>query len=130
MRLTHLVEQSVTGHLKTDIDIGGIYRALSPSLENEVLRVAQEALANAVRHSGAARAAVDLRYHPNELTLTVCDNGIGFQATDTTLPAKGHFGLQGMRERADQIGGTLYVESSPDGGTTVTLNVPLSNGKE
>jgi signal transduction histidine kinase len=130
MRLTHLVEQSATGHLKTDIDIGGIYRALSPSLENEVLRVAQEALANAVRHSGAARAAVDLRYHPNELTLTVCDNGIGFQATDTTLPAKGHFGLQGMRERADQIGGTLNVESSPESGTTVTLSVPLSNGKE
>jgi signal transduction histidine kinase len=130
MRLTHLVEQSATEHLKTDMDIGGIYRALSPSLENEVLRVAQEALANAVRHSRATRVAVDLRYHPNELTLTVCDNGIGFQATDTTLPAKGHFGLQGMRERADQIGGTLSVESSPESGTTVTLSVPLSNGRE
>ena len=130
MRLTHLVEQSATEHLKTDIDIGGIYRALSPSLENEVLRVAQEALANAVRHSGAARVSLDLRYHPNELTLTVCDNGIGFQATDTTLPAKGHFGLQGMRERTDQIGGTLNVESTPESGTTITLSVPLSNGKE
>jgi ligand-binding sensor domain-containing protein/signal transduction histidine kinase len=130
LRLTHLVEQSAAEHLQTDINIGGIYRPLSSSLENEVLRVAQEALANAVRHSRAAGVAVDLRYHPNELTLTVCDNGIGFQATDTTLPAKGHFGLEGMRERADQIGGTLYVESSPDGGTTVTLNVPLSNGKE
>jgi signal transduction histidine kinase len=130
MRLTHLVEQSATEHLKTDIDIGGIYRALSPSLENEVLRVAQEALANAVRHSGAARVSLDLRYHPDELTLTVCDNGIGFQATDTTLPAKGHFGLQGMRERAGQIGGTLKVKSSADSGTTITLSVPLSNGKE
>jgi signal transduction histidine kinase len=130
MRLTHLLEQSASEHLKTDIAIGGIYRALSPSLESEVLRVAQEALANAVRHSRATRVAVDLRYHPNELTLTVCDNGIGFQATDTTLPAKGHFGLQGMRERADQIGGTLSVESSPESGTTVTLSVPLSNGRE
>jgi signal transduction histidine kinase len=130
MRLTHLVEQSATEHLKTDIDIGGIYRALSPSLENEVLRVAQEALANAVRHSGASRVVLDLRYHPNELTLTVCDNGIGFRATDPTLPAKGHFGLQGMRERADQIGGTLNVESSPEGGTKVTLSIPLSNRKE
>jgi signal transduction histidine kinase/streptogramin lyase len=130
MRLTHLVEQSATEHLKTDIDIGGIYRTLSPSLENEVLRVAQEALANAVRHSGAARVSLDLRYHPNELTLTIRDNGIGFQATDTTLPAKGHFGLQGMRERTDQIGGTLNVASSPETGTTITLSVPLSNGKE
>jgi signal transduction histidine kinase len=130
MRLTHVVEQSATEHLKPDIEIGGVYRALSPSLENEVLRIAQEALANAVRHSEAACVALNLRYHPNELTLTICDNGMGFQTTDTTLPAKGHFGLQGMRERADQIGGMLRVESSPESGTTVTLTVPLSNGKE
>ena len=130
IRLTHLVEQSATGNLKTDIDIRGIYRALSPALENEVLRIAQEALANTVRHSRASRVALDLRYHPNELMLTVSDNGIGFQAGDTTLSAKGHFGLQGMRERASQIGGTLKVESSPESGTTVTLRVPLSNGKE
>jgi signal transduction histidine kinase/streptogramin lyase len=130
MRLTHLMEKGATGSLKTEIDIGGIYRPLSPSLENEVLRIAQEALANTVRHSQAARVVLDLRYHPNELTLTVSDNGIGFQATDTTLSAKGHFGLQGMRERANQIGGMLKVESSPQIGTTVTLRVPLSNGKE
>jgi signal transduction histidine kinase len=130
VRLTHLVEQCATGNLTADIDIGGTYRALSPSLENEVLRVAQEALANTVRHSRAARVVLDLRYHPNELTLTVSDNGIGFEAGDTTLSSKGHFGLQGMRERANQIGGTLKVESSPESGTTVTLRVPLSNGKE
>ena len=130
IRLTHLVEQSATGSLTTNLDIGGIYRALSPSLENEVLRIAQEALANTVRHSRAARVVLDLRYHPDELTLTVSDNGIGFRASDTTLSAKGHFGLQGMRERANQIGGTLKVESSPESGTTVTLRVPLSNGKE
>jgi signal transduction histidine kinase len=126
IRLTQLVEQSATGHLKTDVDIGGIYRSLSPALENEVVRIAQEALAN----SGASRIALDLRYHPNELTLRVRDNGIGFRATDTTLPAKGHFGLQGMRERADQIGGSFKVVSSSESGTTVTLRVPLSNGKE
>jgi signal transduction histidine kinase len=129
-RLTHLVEQSATEHLKTDIGIGGTYRILPPSLENEVFRVAQEALANAVRHSGASRVALDLRYHPNELTLAVFDNGVGFQATDPTFAAKGHFGLQGMRERADQIGGTLNVESSRKSGTTVTLRIPLPAGKD
>jgi len=130
MRLTRLVEQNATEHLKADIDIGGIYRALASSVENEVFRIVQEALANVVRHSGATRVAVGLRYHPNELTMTVSDNGSGFHATDTTLSKKGHFGLQGMRERANQIGGTLNVESSPDSGTTVTLSVPLPNGKE
>jgi signal transduction histidine kinase len=128
-RLTNLLEQSVTGHLKTEINIGGIYRALPAALENEVVRIAQEAVANAIRHSGASRVWLDLRYHPNEVALKVCDNGCGFQATDPTLPAKGHFGLQGMRERADQIGGRLNVESSPENGTTVTLKVLLSNGK-
>jgi signal transduction histidine kinase len=128
-RLTHLLEQRASGHLKTEINIGGTYRTLPHAIENEVMRIAQEAVANAVRHSGASRVWLDLRYHPNELALRVCDNGSGFQATDPTLPAKGHFGLQGMRERADQIGGTLNVESSPENGTTVALKVPLSNGK-
>jgi signal transduction histidine kinase len=95
-----------------------------------VFRIAQEALANVVRHAQASRATLDLRYHPDGLALTVSDNGIGFQATDANLPAKGHFGLQGMHERADQIGGTLNVVSTPRDGTTVTLNVPLPNGKE
>jgi ligand-binding sensor domain-containing protein/signal transduction histidine kinase len=130
LRLTNLVQQSSTEHLKTNIDIGGTYRALAPSLENEVLRIAQEALANVVRHSGATRVKLDLRYHPNELTLTISDNGVGFESTDTTLAAQGHFGLQGMRERAVQIGGTLNVESSPESGTTVTLRAPLPNGRE
>jgi signal transduction histidine kinase len=129
-RLTHLLEQSATGGLKTEINIAGIYRALPPALENEVVRVAQEAVANAVRHSRASRVELDLRYHPDEVALRVSDNGCGFQATDPTLPSKGHFGLEGMRERADQIGGRLNVESSPKSGTTVTLKVPLSNGKE
>jgi signal transduction histidine kinase len=62
--------------------------------------------------------------------VTVFDNGSGFHASDPTLPAKGHFGLQGMHERANQIGGRLNVKSSPDSGTTVTLAIPLSNGKE
>ena len=125
MRLTHLAEQSSTDHLKTDINIGGTYRTLAPSLENEVFRIAQEAFANVVRHAKAAHAMINLRYHPNELTLTIADNGIGFDATDTTLAAKGHFGLQGMRERAKQIGGELTMKSSPESGTTVTLTVPL-----
>jgi signal transduction histidine kinase/ligand-binding sensor domain-containing protein len=130
IRLAHLAEQNSVEHMKIDIAVGGIYRALTPSLENEVLRIAQEAIANAVRHSKATHVDLNLRYDPSELTLTITDNGVGFQSTDTTLPAKGHFGLQGMRERASQIGGTLTVESSPKSGTTITLRAPLENGKE
>ena len=130
MRLTHIAEQSSTDSLKIDVNIGGTYRTLVPSLENEVFRIAQEAFANIVRHARATHATLDLRYHPNDLMLMISDNGIGFETTDATLAAKGHFGLQGMRERAKQIGGTLDVKSSSETGTTVTLKVPLPNGKE
>ncbi len=129
-RLTRLVEQSSTELLKVEANIGGTYRVVAPSLENEVLRIAQEALANVVRHSRATRAAIDLRYHSNELILTVTDNGMGFLETDSALSANGHFGLQGMRERAEQIAGTLNVESSPSSGTKVTLRVLLANGRD
>jgi ligand-binding sensor domain-containing protein len=130
MRLTRLMEQTSTDDLKTEIKIGGTYRALAPSLENEVFRIAQEAVANIVRHAKATHATLDLRYHPNDLTLTISDNGVGFVAMDPTWPAKGHFGLQGMHERAEQIGASLSVRSSSEGGTTVTLSAPLANGKE
>ena len=130
MRLTRLTEQTSTDHLKTEIEIGGTYRALAPSLEDEVFRIAQEAFSNIVRHANATHATLGLRYHPNDLTLTISDNGVGFVAMDPTWPAKGHFGLQGMHERAEQIGASLSVRSSSEGGTTVTLSAPLANGKE
>ncbi len=128
-RLTHLAEQNKSDQLKVNVTIGGTYRALAASFENEVLRVAQEALTNVVRHSGATRAELDLRYHPTELKLKIADNGTGFKATDAALLEQGHFGIQGMRERAVQIGGTLNIESS-NSGTTVTLCTPLPSGKE
>ena len=108
-------------HLKIDIKIGGTYRALAPSLENEVFRIAQEAFANIVRHAKATHATLDLRYHPNDLTLTISDNGVGFQTTDTTCLQRATSDFKGCDERAEQIGGTLNVESSPESGTTVTL---------
>ena len=129
IRLTNLAEQSSTDLLKIDVNIGGTYRALVPSLENEVFRIAQEAFANMLRHARATHATLDLRYHPDDLLLTISDNGIGFETTDATFAARGHFGLQGMRERAKQIGGTLDVKSSSETGTKVTLKVPLPGGK-
>ena len=97
MRLTRLLEQSATEHLKTDLDIRGTYRgSASTNLENElaVSDCVQEAACQC-RHvtPGATHVALGLRYHPNELTVTVLDNGSGFHASDPTLAAKGHFGL-------------------------------------
>ncbi len=90
--------------------------------EQALFRVAQEALANVARHSGAERAEVDLVYTPDNLTLRVADDGRGFDpAAD---PGDG-FGLQSMRERVERLGGRVSVESAPGEGTTVTCVCPL-----
>ncbi|HEU5341186.1 sensor histidine kinase [Edaphobacter sp.] len=128
-RLTHLVEQTGSAELHVDLTIGGTYRPLAPAVETEVLRIAQESLANVARHAQATRAAMDLRYHSKHLALTVTDNGRGFEATADSLPANGHFGLQGMRERAAQIGAHLEVASTPGQGTAITLDVPIAAEK-
>ncbi|RSL18137.1 signal transduction histidine kinase [Edaphobacter aggregans] len=124
-RLTQIVEQSRSENLPTQLNIGGTYRPLSSTVESEVLRIAQESLTNAQRHAQATHITLDLRYHSNRLTLTITDDGRGFNPSDTTLPAQGHFGLQGMRERATQINATLTIKSAPETGTTITLDVPI-----
>jgi signal transduction histidine kinase len=85
-----------------------------------IYRVAQEALQNCVRHSGASAAQVVLRRSNGTVTLTVEDNGKGFDAART----KG-VGLMGMEERIAQLGGRLLVESAPGRGTTISAELPL-----
>jgi two-component system sensor histidine kinase UhpB len=85
-----------------------------------VYRVAQEALVNAARHSGASRIEVSLEPCDSSIRLQVSDNGSGFAFDEE---GKG-LGLSGMRERALLVGGTLEIDSSPGRGTTVKLEVP------
>jgi len=85
-------------------------------------RVAQEALANLVRHSGAARGAVQVRGNGDAFEVVVADRGRGFAPADGGTP--GHLGLISMAERARAAGGRLTVTSQPDQGTTVRLRLP------
>jgi signal transduction histidine kinase/ligand-binding sensor domain-containing protein len=124
-RLTHLVERSATEQLSISLNIGGTYRPLAPAFEDEILRIAQESLTNVARHANATQASVDLRYHSSQLTLIISDKGRGFHTEDDSLPGKGHFGLQGMRERAAQIHAQLTIESTQEEGTTVRLDAPI-----
>jgi signal transduction histidine kinase len=124
-RLTQLVEKSNAEPLTTHLNIGGTYRPLTPAVEDEVLRIAQEGLTNVARHANASHVSIDLRYHSTRLALSISDDGRGFHASDNSLAAKGHFGLQGMRERAAQINAQLTIESSESKGTTITLDLPI-----
>ena len=91
-----------------------------------LFRVAQEALVNLGRHSGARRARVTLRRTPDGIALEVWDNGKGFDVARVNgAPATKHLGLLCMRERMDMVGGTLSVRSSRKAGTVVRAEVPL-----
>ena len=97
---------------------------LAADVEYNLLRIASEAISNAVKHSGARTIEVALDTGKDAVRLTVSDDGTGFQ-TENGVSRTGHYGLIGMRERAAQIGGELEFESEPGRGTTVTVTAPL-----
>src|SRR5215216_2486177 len=97
-------------------------RPLPPRVEAALYRICQEALTNVVRHAGAERVTVRLVATPERVRLAVEDDGQGFDASE--VPADRH-GLAGMRERAEMLGGTLEVRSSPGAGTRIEASVPL-----
>jgi signal transduction histidine kinase len=94
-----------------------------PETEGEVLRIAQEALGNALRHADAERIELRVQGFDGRLTVTVADDGVGFDPAAPGLRSR-RLGLTSMEERARALGGTLAVVSRPGEGTTVTLEVP------
>jgi signal transduction histidine kinase/ligand-binding sensor domain-containing protein len=121
VKLRRMVETEGNHGLESTCSIFGAYRPLPPGTEQEILRVAQEAIQNVKKHAEARKLLVQLDYGPQEITLEVRDDGQGFIPDEA--PAPGHFGLTGMRERAAVIGGMLKVTSEPGAGTTVRLRV-------
>jgi signal transduction histidine kinase len=98
---------------------------LAPALEHAVLRVTQEALANAVRHADADRITVRLRACEDLLVLEITDNGHGFDVAARQETAVG-LGLGAMRDRVTEHGGQLSVDSAPGTGTRVRACFPLA----
>jgi len=107
----------------------GNFRSLSEKLETTLLRISQEAIANAVRHAGPSEITVSLRFDAQDVELSVRDDGRGFAAT-SALARGEHFGLLGMRERADEIGGQLRVDSTPGAGTKIEIRIPMGPEKQ
>jgi PAS domain S-box-containing protein len=97
---------------------------LSAEIQNELFRIAQEAMTNISKHAQAKSVWITLEFKDNQATLTVRDDGIGFAATDSPKP-KGGYGLSTMRERALRIGGKLEIESAASGGTAIRVVASL-----
>lgn len=97
----------------------------APGTGAQLLRVIQEAMTNARKHSGAGILRVRMGENDSMAQIFITDDGQGFDTSRLERGNDGHFGLVFMRERMMQIGGSLKIESIPDGGTTLTLDVPL-----
>ena len=109
--------------IEARVRISGTYRPLPAHTEDQLLRVAQEAVTNAVRHAQAAHIDIQLRFEEKNVELIVEDDGCGFSG-DAPSMREGHYGLTGMRERAEQIGGKLTVNSEAGQGTRIRVEVP------
>jgi signal transduction histidine kinase len=105
------------------IQTSGPPRKLPPQMENNLLRVAQEALANALKHARATRIVVHLDYQPAKVSLRVTDDGVGFDTANSSLTCSGHFGLLDMSERAEKMGGRFTMISAPGQGAEIRVEV-------
>jgi len=120
--LAHIVEPLVPREQATvDFKVHGSPARLSGPVEMNLLRIGQEAVANAIKHGHATHVSVELRFALGSVCLAVSDDGRGFATTQAS--PTGHFGLLDMRERALSMGSHLLVESNPGGGTRIAVEI-------
>jgi signal transduction histidine kinase len=116
---------AASGKLSCHFRQRGVTRTLQLEAQNELFRIAQEALTNVCKHARANSAWISLTFTARQISLTVRDNGVGLAATASQKP-KRTYGFTSMRERAQRIGGQLQIKRLPNGGTSVHVRVPLA----
>ena len=110
--------------VRARLTVTGSVRPLHPELEVTLVRAVQEGLANVAQHARARSVEVVLAYLDDTVSLTLHDDGIGFEGAPDAHPSGG-LGLLGMRERAEQLGGSVAIESRPGHGTTIGIHLPV-----
>jgi len=122
--LAELADSVRSTGLEVELGIDGDIRPLAPGLELATYRIVQEALTNVLKHSGAGRVRVSMRYEPQRLRVEVCDDGHGSPRTTGRFGVRGH-GISGMRERAALYGGDLQAGPGDGGGYAVQVTFPI-----
>jgi signal transduction histidine kinase/ligand-binding sensor domain-containing protein len=123
--LTDYAKDRAQDHaINFSVTLIGNPRPLDPIVRDEAFRIGREALANAFQHSRASKIEAELTYDRNEIRLRIRDNGSGIDPQIAEIGKPGHWGLSGMRERANQLGGELNIWSRPNAGTEVDLTIP------
>jgi signal transduction histidine kinase len=105
------------------VRVTGPVQRLDAAKEHHLLRIGLEALTNALKHGRATDIEIELRFAPDSTNLIVTDNGQGLESTERATGGA-HFGLQGVRERVDKLGGLLDIESAPGAGTRLAVMIP------
>jgi signal transduction histidine kinase len=109
-----------------EIHVAGQSKSLRPDVEEELVRLASEAISNAVRHSQCGLVKVEIDFYTAGMALLVADNGSGIDPDILANGKPGHFGLRGMRQRASLLGASFTIRNAPGGGTQVVLQLPVS----
>jgi signal transduction histidine kinase/ligand-binding sensor domain-containing protein len=120
-------ERLTKGKVALSLSITGVPRRCPANIETQALRIAEEAIANAVRHGSITRVDIALAFDDESLRLQISDDGRGFDTEQAmTWHVKGHYGLVTMRERAIEAGGRLFIDSTVGSGTQITAEFPLT----
>lgn len=116
--------------MQIQLETSGQIQSLPETFEENLLRIGQEGITNAVKHSGAGNVKIQLQFTPQQVVLLIEDDGKGFDPEHCIGPDEGHFGLLGIRERAERMGGIANITSTPGGGTRIRVDVPIAeNGR-
>jgi signal transduction histidine kinase len=128
--LTRLARQMTLGtSTSAEVRVEGQPQRLDASQEHHLLRIGLEALTNALKHASPTRIDIELKFRADETALVVHDDGRGI-AEPVQQMNEGHFGLQGVRERVDKLGGSLDIQSQPGRGTRLAVTIPLRQRRE
>ena len=120
------IQDELTPQRRVDyrVTVEGPSRELHPVIRDEIYHIGREALMNAFRHANASSIELELEYGPKQIRILVRDDGDGIDPQLLRSGREGHWGIPGMRERAEEIGATLRLWSRPGAGTEVELSIP------
>jgi signal transduction histidine kinase len=123
--LKRVSERALEGTgFQLNFSVQGATRTLEPDIEGNLLRICEEAVANAVKHARPTQVEITLQYTDNELQLRIRDNGCGFNPDSPDTTKAGHFGLIGIRERIKSLAGNFLLNSQPGRGTEIIVRLP------
>lgn len=128
--LKYIIDQDFSSRgLKISLEITGSPGRIDPLTETVIFRIAQESLTNILRHAHSDSASMTLAYEKDRISFSVQDRGCGFLVNTSFNPPSG-WGLAGMRERAESVGGTFMIESVPEWGTLIQVQIPYQARQE